>query len=116
MSNNDAVGPCCPPPVVDADPVVAAARRFKALGDPTRLGLLTAIAARSGGGSVAEIAAGLELSQPTISHHLKVLRDAGLVDCARRGTRVHYWPEPGALHGLAALLTERAGCRCVAAS
>ena len=45
-----------------------------------------------------------ELSQPTVSHHLKLLRQAGLVDCERRGTWVYYWAQPGALDRVASFL------------
>jgi ArsR family transcriptional regulator len=45
-----------------------------------------------------------ELSQPTISHHLKLLRQAGLIDCERRGTWVYYWPLPQALARLSSVL------------
>lgn len=46
-----------------------------------------------------------ELSQPTISHHLKLLRQAGLIDCERRGTWVYYWVQLGVLDRLASFLT-----------
>ncbi len=46
-----------------------------------------------------------DLSQPTISHHLKLLRQAGLIDCERRGTWVYYWALPGVLDSLAAFLS-----------
>ena len=47
---------------------------------------------------------GLDLSQPTISHHLKVLRESGLLECERRGTWVYYWVVPSALAQLSAVL------------
>jgi len=82
-----------------------AARKFKALGDPVRLRLLASVAAGPGGEAcVCDISTGLDLSQPTISHHLKVLREAGLLGCERRGTWVYYWVMPEVLHGLSALL------------
>ena len=60
---------------------------FKALGDPVRLRLLSMIASGPDAGvCVCELTPAFELSQPTISHHLKLLRQAGLVDCERRGT------------------------------
>ncbi|ALG10464.1 ArsR/SmtB family transcription factor [Kibdelosporangium phytohabitans] len=83
---------------------------FKALGDPVRLRLLSMIASRSGGEvCVCELTPSFELSQPTISHHLKLLRQAGLIDCERRGTWVYYWLLPEATDRLAALLTRPAG-------
>jgi ArsR family transcriptional regulator, arsenate/arsenite/antimonite-responsive transcriptional repressor len=68
------------------------AAAFKALGDPVRLRLLSQIAtAPSGEACVCDLTAGFDLTGPTISHHLKVLREAGLIDCERRGTWVYYW-------------------------
>ncbi|MFD9191630.1 ArsR/SmtB family transcription factor [Streptomyces phaeochromogenes] len=82
------------------------AKAFKALGDPVRLRLLSMIASREGGEvCVCELTPAFELSQPTISHHLKLLRQAGLIDCERRGTWVYYWALPGALDRLGAFLT-----------
>src|SRR5690349_9008940 len=83
------------------------AKVFKALGDPVRLRLLSMIASRGEGGEVCvcELTPAFDLSQPTISHHLKLLRLAGLIDCERRGTWVYYWVLPGALDRLAAFLT-----------
>lgn len=81
------------------------ARVFKALGDPVRLRLLSMIASREGGEvCVCELTPAFALSQPTISHHLKLLRQAGLVDCERRGTWVYYWLLPAALERLAVVL------------
>jgi ArsR family transcriptional regulator len=76
---------------------------FKALGDPVRLRLLSMIAARSEI-CVCELTPAFALSQPTISHHLKLLRQAGLIDCERRGTWVYYWLRPETTDKLAALL------------
>ncbi|MGA5893706.1 ArsR/SmtB family transcription factor [Streptomyces venetus] len=82
------------------------AKVFKALWDPVRLRLLSMIASREGGEvCVCEMTPAFDLSQPTISHHLKLLRQAGLIDCERRGTWVYYWVLPGVLDQLAAFLT-----------
>ncbi|MFJ1969285.1 ArsR/SmtB family transcription factor [Streptomyces sp. NPDC087903] len=83
------------------------AKVFKALGDPVRLRLMSMIASRGEGGEVCvcELTPAFELSQPTISHHLKLLRQAGLIDCERRGTWVYYWVLPGILDRLGAFLT-----------
>lgn len=79
---------------------------LKALGDPVRLRLMSLIASHAGGEAcVCDLTPAFELSQPTISHHLKVLHDAGLVDRERRGTWVYYRARPQALQALATLLT-----------
>ena len=65
---------------------------FKALGDPVRLRLVSLIGAHQGGEvCVCDLTAAFDLTQPTISHHLKVLREAGIIDSERRGTWVYYW-------------------------
>ncbi len=87
------------------DQAAELAKVFKALGDPVRLRLLSMIASRQGGEvCVCEMTPAFEVSQPTISHHLKLLRQAGLIDCERRGTWVYYWLLPEALAKLAAVL------------
>lgn len=84
---------------------VELARVFKALADPVRLRLVSLIGAHQGGEvCVCDLSAAFDLTQPTISHHLKVLREAGLIDCERRGTWVYYWLLPAALERLAAVL------------
>jgi ArsR family transcriptional regulator len=80
------------------------AKVFKALSDPVRLRLLSMIAASEGEVCVCEMTPAFELSQPTISHHLKLLRQAGLIDCERRGTWVYYWVRPAALDRLGTFL------------
>ena len=81
------------------------AAMFKALGDPVRLRLLSLIASHPGGEAcVCEISTTFDVSQPTISHHLKLLRSAGLLDCERRGTWVYYWVVPSALQRLSSVL------------
>jgi ArsR family transcriptional regulator len=77
---------------------------FKALGDPARLRLLSLIAAAGPEACVCDLTGAFDLTGPTISHHLRVLREAGLVDSERRGTWVYYWIRPEVLRGLAALL------------
>ena len=82
------------------------AQVFKALGDPVRLRLVSLIGAHQGGQvCVCELSTAFSLTQPTISHHLKVLREAGIIDCERRGTWVYYWLVPAALERMSALLT-----------
>ena len=103
-------GACARPALVSEpiDDVSAAglAPVFKALGDPVRLRLVSMIGAREGGEvCVCDLASAFDLSQPTISHHLKVLREAGLIESERRGTWVYYRLVPAALERTAGLLT-----------
>lgn len=91
------------------------AAMFKALSDPVRLRLLSLIASHPGGQAcVCEISQTFDVSQPTISHHLKTLRSAGLLDCERRGTWVYYWVVPAVLQQLSSVLRvdvlSAAGC------
>ncbi len=88
------------------------AKGFKALGDPVRLRLLSLIAARAGAEvCVCDLTDAFHVTGPTISHHLKVLREAGLIDCERRGTWVYYWIIPSALARLSQLLDTSALAR-----
>jgi ArsR family transcriptional regulator, arsenate/arsenite/antimonite-responsive transcriptional repressor len=83
---------------------------FKALGDPVRLRLVSLIGAHQGGEvCVCDLTAAFDLTQPTISHHLKVLREARIIDSERRGTWVYYRLVPVALERIAALITVPAG-------
>ncbi len=82
------------------------AQVFKALADPVRLRLVSLIGAHQGGEAcVCELTTAFNLTQPTISHHLKILREAGIIDSERRGTWVYYWLVPAALERMAALLS-----------
>ena len=79
---------------------------LKALADPVRLRLLSLVASHADGEAcVCDLNDAFDLSQPTISHHLKVLHEAGLLDRSKRGTWVYYRVRPAALTDLAALLT-----------
>ncbi|WP_236046079.1 ArsR/SmtB family transcription factor [Paractinoplanes ovalisporus] len=90
---------------LDAARADAFAPMFKALGDPVRLRLLSMIAsARGGEVCVCDLTGEFHLTGPTISHHLKVLREAGLVDSDRRGTWVYYRMIPAALAVMGTLL------------
>jgi ArsR family transcriptional regulator, arsenate/arsenite/antimonite-responsive transcriptional repressor len=100
MSNQEPVG-CCAPLVrepLTGDQAADLARVFKAMGDPVRLRLLSLIASHEGGEAcVCDLAGVFALTGPTISHHLRVLREAGLITGERRGTWVYYRVEPDAL-------------------
>src|SRR5690242_21802207 len=104
---------CCEP--LSEEPLAAEqaaelSTMFKALGDPVRLRLLSMIASREGGEiCVCELTPAFDLSQPTISHHLKLLKQAGLIDSERRGTWVHYRLLPAMTDMLAAVLTRPGG-------
>jgi ArsR family transcriptional regulator len=101
-------GACCAPLSQAAMTGVDAAELalgFRALGDPVRLQLMSMIAsAQAGEACVCDLTPAFDLSGPTISHHLKVLREAGLVDSERRGTWVYYSPVTAKLAALSALL------------
>jgi ArsR family transcriptional regulator len=100
---------CCPPLAqgrVPAETATVLAPAFKALGDPVRLQLMSMIAsAKDGETCVCDLTPAFDLTGPTISHHLKTLREAGLVDAERRGTWVYYRARPQILRQLAALLS-----------
>lgn len=106
-------GACCAPLVcapVGAAEAEELARLFKAIADPVRLRLLSLIACHDGGEAcVCDLTSAFELSAPTISHHLKVLKQAGLIDSERRGTWVYYWVNPRLLARLSAILASRRG-------
>jgi ArsR family transcriptional regulator, arsenate/arsenite/antimonite-responsive transcriptional repressor len=81
------------------------AKMFKALGDPVRLRLLSLIASHAGGEAcVCDLTDAFDLTGPTISHHLKVLREAGVIEGERRGTWVYYRVLPTALQTLSTAL------------
>ncbi|MFD6529351.1 ArsR/SmtB family transcription factor [Streptomyces sp. NPDC060184] len=106
-------GECCPGLLdtpLDEERSQALAKVFKALGDPVRLRLLSMIASRAGGEvCVCDLTPAFDLSQPTISHHLKLLKQAGLIDSERRGTWVYYRLLPETTDQLAQVLSRPAG-------
>ena len=95
--------PCCAPgaPPLPKGRAAALATRFKALSDPARVTIVNRLA-RSGEVCVCQLTGPLGLSQPTVSHHLKVLREAGLVEvAAKRGTWTYYRLVPERVRELA---------------
>ncbi len=99
---------CCPP--LSAQPLSAeqaeqVAPLLKALADPVRLRLMSLVASHPGGEAcVCDLGEDFGLTQPTISHHLKVLHDAGLLDREKRGVWVYYRARAEALSSLGALI------------
>jgi ArsR family transcriptional regulator len=99
---------CCEPvvyPDVDREQAQRLATLAKALGDPIRIQLLDVIRKHAGKVCVCELVPLFDVSQPTVSHHLKVLRDAGLVESERQGLWAYYYVLPGALDELAGWLS-----------
>src|SRR5260221_9269158 len=92
---------CCGPatPALDAEEADVLAAQFKALADPARVAIVNRLAAADEV-CVCDFVAALDLAQPTVSHHLKVLRDAGLVESSRRGTWAYYRLVPEAVGAL----------------
>jgi ArsR family transcriptional regulator, arsenate/arsenite/antimonite-responsive transcriptional repressor len=107
---------CCPivKAPLDEGQASGLAKIFKALGDPVRLRLMSLIASYDGGEAcVCDLTEAFDLTGPTISHHLKVLREAGLIESDRRGTWIYYRAVPAMLDGLSAFL--KSGARAGAA-
>src|SRR5215210_6364017 len=104
-----AAGEACCEPVVYPDVKRERAERIaqiaKALADPVRLQLVDVLRKHAGKVCVCELVPLFDLSQPTVSHHLKVLREAGLVASERRGLWAYYYVLPDALEELSAWLT-----------
>ena len=107
LVNVDAMA-CCAPVTgrtLSAAEADALARVFKALADPVRLRLLSMITNAEGGEvCVCDLTVGFQLTGPTISHHLKVLREAGLIEGERRGTWIYYRAVPSAMEAASAAL------------
>ena len=100
--------PCCEPvvyPDVDRDHAVRMATIAKALGDPVRLELVDVLQKHAGKVCVCELVPLFDVSQPTVSHHLKVLREAGIVGSERVGLWAYYFVIPDALQELSAWLS-----------
>jgi ArsR family transcriptional regulator, arsenate/arsenite/antimonite-responsive transcriptional repressor len=100
--------PCCEPvvyPDVERREAERLAALAKALGDPIRLQLVDVLRKHAGKVCVCELVPLFELSQPTVSHHLKVLREASIVSSERRGLWAYYYVNPEAVEELAAWLS-----------
>ena len=95
--------PCCDPvvyPDVEREHAIRMAEVAKALGDPVRMQLVDVLRKHAGKVCVCELVPLFELSQPTVSHHLKVLREAGIVGSERRGLWAYYYVNPEATEAL----------------
>jgi ArsR family transcriptional regulator len=105
---------CCAPLAGEPMSVAQAeqvAPLLKALADPVRLRLMSLVLSHGGGEAcVCDLNDAFDLSQPTISHHLKVLHDAGLLDREKRGVWVYYQAKPEAMDALMALFAAGASC------
>ena len=100
---------CCEPvvyPAVERAQAFRMAQVARALGDPIRVQLIDVLRRHAGEVCVVELVPLFDVSQPTVSHHLKVLRDAGLVGSHKRGLWAYYYVRPEALDELAAWLGE----------
>jgi ArsR family transcriptional regulator len=104
-----AAGERCREPVaypdVEREHAMRMAEVAKALGDPIRLQLIDVLRKHAGEVCVCELVPLFDVSQPTLSHHLKKLREAGVVDCERRGLWAYYYVVPEALEELSAWLS-----------
>ena len=89
----------------EAMDVCGLAAIFKALSDPTRLQMMLILSRNGGKICVGEFERIFDLGQPTISHHLKILRKAGLLDCDRRGLWAYYFVQPSSLEPLRRVLS-----------
>ncbi len=100
--------PCCDPvvyPEIEREQAERMAVVAKAIGDPIRMQLIDVLRKHAGQVCVCELVPLFELSQPTVSHHLKVLREAGLVGSERRGLWAYYYVNPDALEELSTWLS-----------
>src|SRR5947209_17757898 len=99
---------CCEPvvyPDVEREQAARMAEVAKALGDPIRLQLVDVLRKHAGKVCVCELVPLFDVSQPTLSHHLKKLREAGIVDSERRGLWAYYYVLPDALKELSTWLS-----------
>jgi len=104
---------CCAPlaaPVISADEAQATAELFRALSDPARVRIVNALATNAGPVCVCELIEPLELSQPTVSHHMKKLLEAGLVEREQRGRLAYYSLRPEAAETLASVADLKGAC------
>lgn len=108
----DLIRACCSPlvgDVISQDQAVALAASLKAIADPTRLRLISLVAAYQGGEAcVCDLTEPVGLSQPTVSHHLKILVDAGILNREQRGKWAYYSIRPDTLEAIAGVIHQPA--------
>lgn len=112
LDDSRAVG-CCAPLAADAlsdDEAVATAALFRALGDPARVRIVNLLATRDGPVCACELEAPLGLAQPTVSHHLRRLVEAGLLEREQRGRWAWFSLRPEAVETLAAVADLKGAC------
>ena len=100
--------PCCEPvvyPDIEREQAERMAKVAKALGDPIRMQLVDVLRKHAGKVCVCELVPLFDLAQPTVSHHLKVLREAGIVGSERQGLWAYYYVEPDSVRELSAWLS-----------
>ena len=104
---------CCVPlsaPLLTAEAAEATADGFRALADPARVRIMNALATSDGPVCICDLVEPLALSQPTVSHHMKKLADAGLVDREQRGRWAYFSLRPTAAEKLAAVTDLKGAC------
>lgn len=101
--------PCCTPtvqPSLQTEEASVIANMLRALSDPTRLQIVSLLADHPGEVCVCDITGNFDLDQSTISHHLRLLREAGVADCVRHGVWVYYFLRAGALQSISKFLKQ----------
>jgi len=105
--------PCCPPSTLfslSAREATEIAAQLRALADPTRVQIVTLLAEHPGEVCVCDITSNFHLDQSTISHHLRLLREAGIIDSIRHGVWSYYYLRPGILQPILQLLRRLESC------
>ena len=109
VDDSDALA-CCAPlsrEPLDEEQAAKVASLLKAVADPVRLRLMSLVLSHDGGEAcVCDLTPAFDLSQPTISHHLKVLHEAGLLDREKRGVWVYYRARPEAMRAITSLFAD----------
>jgi ArsR family transcriptional regulator, arsenate/arsenite/antimonite-responsive transcriptional repressor len=104
---------CCPPAVQSSlaeDEAIEIATQLRALADPTRVQIVTLLAEHAGEVCVCDITGNFSLDQSTISHHLRLLREAGIIDSVKHGVWSYYFLRSGALQPVLQLLRRLEQC------